>query len=348
MEQEQQYSTESEPKKESHSESAGTFKYAGWMVLLLLLIIGSYYGYQELAFIQTHVDTEDAQTAGYVSPVLPRISGYVQSVHVKDNQHVKKGQVLVRLDTTEFALKVDKARLALQNVKANLDVQQSSLKAAEISLQKARRDFKRSKDLFRGGATTRQKYDDAHAAFEKAQANYETAKQQVGETKTRISEKKNALQYAKLQLSYTTIKAPSSGVISKKDIEVGQLIQPGQPLMSITNTKDVWVVANFKETQIQYIKPGQQVDIVVDAYPDEQFQGTVESLAGGTGAQYALLPPNNATGNFVKVVQRVPVKILLNDQTSARHKLRLGLNVTTTIDITQKVDSSATAELSAN
>lgn len=316
--------------------------YIGWIVLALILIVGGYYGYQELHYIQTHVDTEDAQTTGYISPVLPRVSGYVRAVHVSDNEHVRKGQPLVQIDTTEYALKVEKARLALQNARANLDVRQSDLEAAKISLQKARHDYKRSKDLYQGGATTKQHFDDAEAAFEKAQADYKTAKQKVEEMRTRIAERKNDLQTAKLHLSYTTIKAPSSGIISKKDVEVGQLIQPGQPLMSITDMKHVWVVANFKETQIQYIEPGQQVDITVDAYPDAKFRGTVESLAGGTGAEYALLPPNNATGNFVKVVQRVPVKIMLNDQKSARQKLRLGLNVTTTIDITQQVDSTAT------
>lgn len=331
-------------KKQSKGKNRSNRKVIGFTVLLLILIVGGYYGYTEIMFYQTHVETEDAQTDGNISPVLPRVSGYVDKVLVDDNEQVEKGQLLVKIDTTEYALKVNMAKAALQNAKASLNVAQANLESANVALHKANIDYKRVHDLYEGGAATKSKFDDVESARESARAQVAVAKRRLNEVQSQIESKRDDLKYAKLQLSYTKIKAPSSGLISKKDVEVGQLIQPGQPLMAVTDVNQVWVVANYKETELNDIRIGQKVDVNIDAYPDKTFRGKVESIAGATGAKYALLPPENATGNFVKVVQRVPVKIVFTEAPNPKYPIRLGLNVTATINTTQKpVETNQTA-----
>lgn len=320
----------------SAKKSRNNRKIIGFGILLLVLIIGGYFGYTEIMFYRTHVETEDAQTNGNISPVLPRVSGYVTKVTINDNERVEKGQLLVEIDSTEYALKVKMAKSALQNAKASLDVAQANLESANVALDKANVDYNRIKDLYDGGATTKSQLDDVESARKAARAQVAVAERRLTEVQSQIEEKKDDLKYAKLQLSYTSITAPTTGLISKKDVEVGQLIQPGQPLMAVTNVNDVWVIANYKETELSDIRIGQTVDIAIDAYPDKTFKGKVESIAGATGAKYALLPPENATGNFVKVVQRIPVKIVFTEAPDPAYPVRLGLNVTATIDITQK------------
>lgn len=323
-----------------------TKKMVMYVVLAIILVVGGFYGYKEYRYYTTHVVTEDAQTDGHITPVRARVSGYVTQVLVKDNQPVVKGQIVAQIDTTDYALKVRMAKSALSSAKASLEVAIAAENQAKVSLDKAQLDYKRVSDLYKGGATTRQKYDDIKAALDAAQATFDEAKQKVAQVRVQIKQQQDQLDFAKLQLSYTHIVAPGTGKISKKDVEVGQLIQTGQPLMAVTDTKSVWVTANFKETELDHIKVGQTVKISVDAYPDMTFLGKVESIAGATGAKYALLPPENATGNFVKVVQRVPVKIVLTENKVDR-PLQLGLNVTASIDYTQPAprDNTADAQL---
>ncbi|HKK46980.1 MAG TPA: HlyD family secretion protein [Balneolaceae bacterium] len=347
MEQEQNISTAENSnsgnhtsKKQPKAKNRKNRKIIGFGILLLVLVVGGYFGYTEIMYYQTHVETEDAQTDGYISPVLPRVSGYVDKVMVDDNEHVEKGQLLVAIDTTEYALKVNMARSALQNTKASLNVAQANLESANVALHKANIDYNRVQDLYKGGAATKSKFDDVQSERESARAQVAVAKRRLDEVQSQIEAKKDDLKYAKLQLSYTKITAPSTGLISKKDVEVGQLIQPGQPLMAVTDVYKVWVVANYKETELNDIRIGQKVNINVDAYPNKTFRGKVESIAGATGAKYALLPPENATGNFVKVVQRVPVKIVFTEEPNPKYPIRLGLNVTASIDITQKTEQA--------
>jgi len=347
MEQEQNISTSENSNSENHTsqkqskpKNRSRRKIIGFGVLLLVLIVGGYYGYTEIMFYQTHVETEDAQTDGNISPVLSRVSGYVDHVYVDDNEQVKKGQLLVTIDSTEYALKVNMAKAALQNAKASLNVAQANLESANVSLHKANIDYNRVKDLYEGGAATKSKLDDVEAERESARAKVSVAKRRLSEVQSQIKAKKDDLKYAKLQLSYTKITAPHAGLVSKKDVELGQLIQPGQPLMAVTDVHQVWVVANYKETELNDIRIGQKVNVSIDAYPNKTFRGKVESIAGATGAKYALLPPENATGNFVKVVQRVPVKIVFTEKPNPKYPLRLGLNVTASIDLTQKSEEA--------
>lgn len=310
-------------------------------VLAVILVVGGYFTYRGVHFYTTHAETEDAQIDGHISPVLPRISGYVADVRVDDNEYVKEGQLLAEIDSSEFVMKKKMAKAALESTRAAYEVAKANLNSAKVGLDKAKRDYKRAKELFEGGADTRQKYEDAQAALAKARTAYAAADRKVSEIKTRIQQRREDLEYAKLQLSYTKIHAPISGLISKKDVEVGQLVQAGQPLMAVTNTNNIWVIANYKETELNDIKPGQIVKISVDAYPGKNFEGRVESVAGATGAKYALLPPDNATGNFVKVVQRVPVKIVFTKDPGRKYPMHLGLNVVTSIDITQDIPEQA-------
>jgi len=348
MEKEQNIkTTEMNANSENHSaqqagptKSKSKRKVIGFGLLLLILVVGGYFGYNEYAFYQTHVETEDAQTDGNINPVLSRVSGYVDEVLVNDNEHVDKGQLLVVIDSTEYAIKVDMAKAALENAKATLNVAKANLESANVALHKANVDYQRVKDLYQGGAATKSRLDDVEAARESAQAQVAVAKRRLSEAKSQINAKKDDLDFAQLQLSYTRIKAPSDGLVSKKNIEEGQLIQPAQPMMAVTNVNDVWVVANYKETELTNIRIGQNVNIAIDAYPDKTFKGKVESIAGATGAKYALLPPENATGNFVKVVQRVPVKIAFSNAPDSKYPIRLGLNVKASIDITQKSEEA--------
>jgi membrane fusion protein (multidrug efflux system) len=315
-----------------------------YVILAIILSVGGFYGYKEYSYYTTHVVTEDAQTDGNITPVRARISGYITKVLVKDNQHVVKGQVIARIDTTDEAIKVRMAKSELSSAKASLEVAIASENQAKVLLDKAQLDFKRASELYKGGATTRQKYDDTKTALDAAQATYDESEKKVAQVRVQINQQQDQLDFAKLQLSYTNIVAPETGKISNKHVEAGQLVQSGQPVMAVTDTRSYWVTANFKETELEHIKVGQAVKISVDAYPGMVYPGRVESIAGATGAKYALLPPENATGNFVKVVQRVPVKIVLTDY-KVEHPLQLGLNVTASIDYTQPIPREYTADV---
>lgn len=332
--------TDMEPSENLNKKKSGSRKYIIYAILALIVIVGGYFAYHGVHFYLTHAETEDAQINGYISPVLPRVSGYVTDVHVEDNDQVARGQLLVDVDSTEFVLKVHMAQTALENANANLDVAKADLQTALVRKNKANLDYNRARNLYKGGATTQARFDDAKSAFEAASAQYEAASQRIKQIRSEIKQRQDALDYARLELSYTHIKSPGNGIISKKDVEVGQLVQAGQPLMAVTDIRDVWVTANYKETELSNLHVGQKVKIYIDAYPDTTFMGRIASIAGGTGAKFALLPPDNATGNFVKVVQRVPVKIVFLKDYGKTYPMRLGLNVTTSIDITQHVPGS--------
>jgi membrane fusion protein (multidrug efflux system) len=285
----------------------------------------------------------------------------VTNVSVVDNQVVRSGAALVTIDPREFELKVANTEAALRtaevaletakanehNVRAALAVAQSNAHAAEIAYGKAGDDLKRDKSLVQGGAITQQQYDATKAAFDAAAAQMETARNQVEVVRaqiataqtqveaatSQIAQKKNDLQFAQLQLDYTHIAAPADGRVSKKNVEVGQLVQAGQPLMAIAEDSTVWVTANFKETQLNEIRVGEPVEIEVDGYPDTTFVGQVESISAATGAKFALLPPDNATGNFVKVTQRVPVRIALRNVPTAPYTLRPGMSANVIVTV---------------
>jgi membrane fusion protein (multidrug efflux system) len=319
------------------------------------LAVGLYFGIRHISYVLAHEDTDDAQVEGHVSPVLPRVSGYVTRVLVDDNQHVNAGDPLVEIDSHELDLKVSEASAALDNsvadeataaaflatAKALEATSEANAVTALVRQRKAASDLARDTKLFSTGAITDSQLTDTQAAADTAasqlvaartevttgQVQISVAAAKVASSKTMAAEKASDLDYAKLQRSYASVTAPISGVVSRKNVEQGQFVESGQTLLSVASVGDVWVVANFKETQLTHMKPGQDVEFEVDTYPGVIFHGKVDSISGATGARFALLPPDNSTGNFVKVTQRIPVKIVLAQAPDADHPLRPGMSV---------------------
>src|SRR5882672_8034373 len=263
----------------------------------------------------SHVSTDNAQVDGHIIPILPKVGGYVLDVRTDENRSVKAGDTLVVLDDRDY-----KARLA--QVEADLAVALAGVSnrarvgqavaQAQANAEKAHADLERIKPLAEKDIVPKQALDAAEAASRAADAALAAAQAALLGADARVAAARAARDQAALNLSYTRITAPAEGVVSKKSVELGQLVQPGQPLMSLVPLSDVWITANLKETQTADVTPGDPVDFTVDAYGGRHFTGHVESLAPATGARFSLLPPDNATGNFTKVVQRIPVRIRLD------------------------------------
>ena len=326
------------------------------IILGVLVIIGAIFGTKTYIYYSKHVDTDDAQIDGDISPVVARVGGYVNEILFEENTKVEEGQVLVKLDNRDYLVKVEQAEAGQKGASAGVGVSQAQIiassantgsakanvDAARIKLNLAKKDFARYENLVKDGSITQQQFDQYKAQEETAEAAYTAAKdqynavvKQVGATQSQlavssngVSQRQSDVDFAKLQLSYTDIKSPATGIVSKKNIQKGQLVQAGQSLFSVVNANSLFITANFKETQLEEITPGLKVKIEADAYPDEDIQGEVYNFSPITGAKGSLLPPDNATGNFVKVVQRVPVKIKITKiSKTLQEKLRPGMSV---------------------
>jgi membrane fusion protein (multidrug efflux system) len=320
-------------KPDSRPRRSRRRRFIAFGLLAAILIAGTFFGIRTVRFYKHHAETDDAQIEAHIDPVLPRISGYVTEVDVRDNESIRAGQVLLKIDTRDLQAKADTALGAVQNAQAQVSVAQANVAAAKTGGNKADLDLGRYRALRQKEEISQQQYDAARAASDASRAQSEAAVQQVHAAAGQVAQKKADLDWARLQLSYGTVTAPAAGVISKKDVEVGQLVQAGQPLMAIVEGSEVWVVANFKETQLRRMRAGQRVDFTVDAYPKKTFTGRVESFSAATGARFSLLPPDNATGNFTKVIQRIPVKIVPTDPPDARYPLRAGMSVNAIVDL---------------
>jgi membrane fusion protein (multidrug efflux system) len=259
--------------------------------------------------------TDDAQIEADVVPVAPRIPGMVQRVAVVENQHVKQGDLLLQIDDADA-----KARVA--QAQAELATAQAQVTRADADAQKAELDLRRARELRMSNVVPQQRLDDAGTTARSAAANARLAR-------ARVDSAQAALDLAKLQLSYTKIYAPAAGEVSRVVVHEGQLVQIGQPTMTLVPER-TYVVANFKETQIGDMKPGDHAVVEVDAFPGQKLEAKVESLSGGTGSRFSLLPADNASGNFVKVVQRIPVRIALVNPPADLH-LRAGLSADVTV-----------------
>ncbi len=327
---------------------------------LAVLTGASWYGYGYWTVGRFEVSTDDAYVKADNTTIAPKVSGYLHEVLVGDNERVKAGQVLARIDDRDYAVALEQSRAgvaaaeaAVSSKQAQLDVQQSVIEAAKATLDVdtasatfTRQENKRYTDLAATGygsvqnAQAAQSRDaGALAAIERDKANIASAINQVELLKAELSQavaavaRAKALQrQAELNLSYTTIVAPIDGIIGNRTLRAGQYVQAGTQLMSLVPASGAYVIANYKETQLTDVKAGQAVDIEVDMFPGQVVHGHVDSLAPASGQEFALLPPDNATGNFTKVVQRIPVKIALD---SAGVELRPGMSVIPTIQ-TQK------------
>lgn len=301
--------------------------------------------------------TDNAQVRQQIVPVNSRVQGYIKEISFDEYTEVKKGDTLVIIDDSDMRLRVAQARADYQNAlagrevadrsvgvaSANVAVTEASIAEAKVVMEMAATDFERYRKLLAQEAVTRQQFDAAKTDYEAKKARYEMLSRQrsatssvVAETRQRIAQNdagielaKALLETAELNLSYCVIVAPCDGYTSRKEIEVGQLVQPGQTLLDVVDSHDVWVTANYKETQLPRIAPGSKVEIKVDAIPDVTFSGEVVSISRATGAALSVLPQDNSAGNFVKVRQRVPVRIAFsadNDK-AAMERLRAGMNV---------------------
>lgn len=298
--------------------------------------------------------TDNAQVQRQIVPVNSRVQGYIKEIRFKEYEPVKKGDTLVIIDDAEMRLRVAQANADYQNALAgrtvadrsvgvayaNAAVSEASIAEAKVLMENAAVDLERYRQLLGKDAVTRQQYDGVETDYKAKKARYEMLVEQrratnsvVDETRGRTAQNDAGIELAKamvetaeLNLSYTVITAPCDGYASRKEIQIGQLVQPGQTLLDIVDSSDVWISANFKETQLKHIHPGSEVEITVDAIPDKSFAGKVVSLSTATGAALSMMPQDNSAGNFVKVRQRVPVRIELNDS-SDQELLRAGMNV---------------------
>ncbi|TWF39749.1 membrane fusion protein (multidrug efflux system) [Chitinophaga polysaccharea] len=343
----------------------------GFIIVLAALVIGGgAFGITKYIHALHHEETDNAQIDANVSPVIPRVSGYVKEVRVKDNQLVKKGDTLVILDDRDLALKVQQAENALYTAQANLGAAEATtaaaqanistaeaqigtidaqIAAAKVNLWRASQDFERYSNLIKDHSITQQEFEQASAAKQTAERQLDVlAKQkaaaarqtnvvssqsgatskQINIANASIKQRETDVADAKLNLSYTVITAPEDGVLSKIFVQPGQFVTAGQSLFSVVLSTTPWVVANFKETQLDKMKLGQRVTVHIDAYPEKALEAKVTSFSPATGSKFALLPPDNASGNFVKVVQRLPVKIEFDNPNDELVKqLRPGMNV---------------------
>ena len=304
------------------------------MRVVVLALLG--FGVRRYVYGLSHVSTDNAQVDGHIIPILPKVGGFVAEVRVDENQRVKGGDTLVVLDDRDYKVRLAQAEadlaaaLATVSNRSRVGQAEAQVEQAQANASKAHADLERIKPLAEKDIVAPQQLDAAEAAARAADAALAAAQAALTGADARVAAARAARDQAALNLSYTRITAPTSGVVSKKTVEVGQLVQAGQPLMSVVPLEDVWLTANLKETEIEDVKPGDPAEFTVDAYPGIRFSGHVESLSPATGARFSLLPPDNATGNFTKVVQRVPVRVR-PDRVDPAHPLRPGMSVVVTI-----------------
>jgi membrane fusion protein (multidrug efflux system) len=336
----------------------------------VLLLVALYAGEQWFRVWRFQQSTDDAYVASDISLISPKIEGYIKQVGVEDNQRVKAGQMLFVIDDSDFAARVAQAQAAVDAEIASvatfetrhdhqiamINQAAAEVDSAQAEAERADLDQKRYVSLVASDVATKQRYETAQADATKAAANLlrvkaalEAEKQQLAvldaqkhEEQAKREQARAALRLAQNDLDNTVIRAPVDGVVGNRAGQVGQYVKPGTQLMSLVPLPKVYVTANFKETQLTLMRPGQPAEISVDAYPDQVIEGKVESFAPASGAEFSLLPPDNATGNFTKIVQRVPVRIAVPADGPLSSLLRPGLSVV--VSVNTHAEGAATAE----
>jgi membrane fusion protein (multidrug efflux system) len=332
-----------------------TFHILITIIACVLVASGIILGIWFYVFNRNHEETNDAQVEQYVTPIMSRITGYIQEVRFEENQFVHKGDTLVIIDNREYQSKLNVALADVQSAKqssvvaeknvattaSSTAIGESQLAAAKTNLWKTKLEYDRYKALVKDEAATSQQLEKVKADYESAQAHFQEMRDRIQSSnlstsqaqanvptmQTNIASKQAVADNAALFLSYTIITAPYDGWVGKRTIQPGQMVKEGQSLLSIVS-KEKWITANFKETQLQYLTVGQEVKIQADAINGKEFTGIVMSLSPASGARFSLLPPDNATGNFVKIEQRIPVRIQLKDTDKQADFLRAGMNIT--------------------
>ena len=327
--------------------------------VLILLVIGAWLVVNHFVHFGDGEFTDNATVQQHITPVNTRVGGFIKEIRFSEYQPVHKGDTLVIIEDSEFRLQLAQAEANLQREMAggeattsgigvtrqNMSVSDAGIDEARVRLDNARQDDQRYAQLLKADAVTQQQYDQIHTNYLAAKARYEqvvrsraTLNRTEQEQGHRLSQNKAAIdvaqaqiKLARLNLSYTVITATADGVVGKKNIHVGQLVQPGQAMVDIVDNSELWVVANYRETQLPGISLGAKVSIKADAVPDVEFEGTVERISDATGSAFSMIPQDNATGNFVKVEQRIPVRIHLEGDKSKLAKLHAGMNVECTV-----------------
>lgn len=324
------------------------------IILATLIVCGLLISGWWLIKSRIYIATDNAFVEAPLHTVSARISGQVVKVLVSDNQRVKAGELLVELDAVDFETAVRKARALLDQARnqtsgeyAKVAEARASVQQAEVTLAQARLDLKRGEALLSKEVMPREQVERLQTNTRLAEARLRQARE--GEHRAaveagtgsggeaRIAQRQAELDEAQTNLERTRLLAPADGYVTRKAVEVGNNVRPGQALLSVVQLSNPWVVANLKESQLTHVRPGQRVELGFDALPGEEYQGTVESIMAGTGAAFSLLPPENATGNYVKVVQRIPVKIRLNAGSAALQKVRVGMSADPVIDTGRSV-----------
>jgi membrane fusion protein (multidrug efflux system) len=339
-------------------------KFNPWLIAGIVGLLLLAWGVKQYIHGRTHESTDNAQVDGHITPIAPKLPAFVSRVLVEDNAHVNGGDTLVILDDRDVRVRLEQAEADLATARAAAGARgvgqaeaqlsstrasaagaQANVVAAEADARKADADLARYRTLASKQVISAQQLDAAVAAAQSAHANLDAAQRQasaggsnvtaaaanVRAADAKLAAAQTAVDNARLQLSYTVITSPASGVVARRSVEPGELVQVGQQLMAVVPDTGIWVTANLKETQLENVSPGDSAEFSVDAYPGITFHGAVQSLSPATGARFALLPPDNATGNFTKVVQRVPVRIAVIDPAAADHPLRPGMSVEVTI-----------------
>lgn len=334
-----------------------TKKIISYVVTILVIVAAAIWVASKFVHLGNVEFTDNAQVRQQIVPVNSRVQGYIKEIRFNEYEPVKKGDTLVIIDDADMKLRVAQAQADYQNAlagrsvadrtigvaSANVTVTEASIAEAKVVMDMAETDFKRYSALLEQDAVTRQQYDAAKTDYEAKKARYHMLARQrsatssvVAETRQRIAQNDAGIDLAaamlasaELNLSYCVITAPCDGYTSRKEIQVGQLVQPGQTLLDIVDSGDVWVAANYKETQLHHIAPGSDVEIKVDAIPGVVFRGTVGAISKATGASLSILPQDNSAGNFVKVRQRIPVRINFSPDNNPddMQRLRAGMNV---------------------
>jgi len=326
------------------------------ILILCFLLGGIVYVCSRFLHLGNVEYTDNAQVKQHITPINTRVQGFIKRICFDDYQLVKRGDTLLIIEDSEFRLKLAQAEADLNNAMAgrsvtsagikttqnNLSVSDASIEETRVQMENAKRELQRYETLLKDDAVTRQQYDNVLTAYKSAKARYEQVSRskqstslakneqtrRLGQNEAAVRLAEAAVDLARLNLSYTVIVATCDGVTGRKGIHEGQLVQPGQTMVDIVDGSDLWVVANYRETQLSNIQEGADVEMTADAVPGVKYLGVVESISDATGAAFSLIPQDNATGNFVKVEQRIPVRIRFNGNSQAdMQKLRAGFNV---------------------
>lgn len=326
-------------------------------VVVLLLLVSIVWIFSKFIHLGNVEYTDNAQVKQQIVPINTRVQGFIKEIYFTDYQDVKKGDTLLIIEDIEFRHRVAQAEADYKNAliakevlsktirttESNIGVTEAGISEAKVRMENAEREYLRYKNLLAEKSVTRQQFDAMKTNYEAAKARYEQMSRQK-ETTTLVKDEQTlrleqaeagiklaevALELARLNFSYTIITAPCDGVTGRKNIEIGQLVQPGQAVVNLVNESEKWVVANYKETQTENLAVGQEVEITVDAISSVIFKGRIESISGATGASFSIFPQDNSAGNFVKVEQRIPVRIEFTSENSAEDMalLRAGMNV---------------------